>query len=174
MTYHLGGDFFRDPDGTLAWGAEAYIKRLVNQCQSIFDALPKELTSPIDKDDHPELDTSEELPIEGIGQYQSLIGAFQWAVLLGRYDIHCATMTIGKFRFAPWQGHLDLLQHVCGYLRKYPDAAICFWTGIPDYICQKQSTFLGLWTAIRWRKFYMLMAMAKIMVARAETMLLCC
>ena len=22
ITYHLGGDFFRDPDGTLAWGAK--------------------------------------------------------------------------------------------------------------------------------------------------------
>ena len=133
ITYHLGGDFFRDPDGTLAWGAKTYIKRVVNQCQSIFGALPKEWTSPIDKDDHPELDTSEELPIEGIGHYQSLIGAFQWAVSLGRYDIHCATMTMGKFRFAPRQGHLDRLQRVCGYLRKYPDAAIRFRTGIPDY-----------------------------------------
>jgi hypothetical protein len=66
ITYHLGGDFFRDPDGTLAWGAKSYIKRVVNQCQSIFGALPKEWTSQIDKDDHPELDTSEELPIEGI------------------------------------------------------------------------------------------------------------
>jgi hypothetical protein len=31
ITYHLGGDFFRDPDGTLAWGAKKYIKRVVNQ-----------------------------------------------------------------------------------------------------------------------------------------------
>ncbi len=26
--YHLGGDFSRDPDGTLAWGAKTYIKRV--------------------------------------------------------------------------------------------------------------------------------------------------
>jgi hypothetical protein len=67
ITYHLGGDFFRDPDGTLAWGAKMYIKCVINQCQSIFGALHTKRTSPIDKDDHPELDTSEELPIEGIG-----------------------------------------------------------------------------------------------------------
>jgi hypothetical protein len=42
-------------------------------------------------------------------------------------------MTMGKFRFAPRQGHLDRLQHVCSYLLKYPDAAIQFRTGIPDY-----------------------------------------
>jgi hypothetical protein len=42
-------------------------------------------------------------------------------------------MPMGKFRFAPRQGHLDCLQRVCSYLRKCPDAAIRFRTGIPDY-----------------------------------------
>ena len=28
-SYHLGGNFSRDPDGTLAWGAERYISRLL-------------------------------------------------------------------------------------------------------------------------------------------------
>jgi hypothetical protein len=141
ITYHLGGDFFRDPDDTLAWGAKTYIKRIVNQCQSIFGALPKEWTSPSDKDDHPELDTSEELSTEGIQHYQSLIGAFQWAVSLGRYDIHCATITMGKFRFVPQQGHLDRPQRVSGYLRKYPDAAIRLRTEIPDYSHLDHATF---------------------------------
>ena len=27
--YHLGGDFFRDKDGTLCCGAQTYVKRLV-------------------------------------------------------------------------------------------------------------------------------------------------
>jgi hypothetical protein len=38
-----------------------------------------------------------------------------------------------KSHVAPWQGHLDHLQRVCSYLRKYPDAVIWFRTGIPDY-----------------------------------------
>jgi hypothetical protein len=101
ITYHLGGDYFSEPDDTLTWGAKRSTKRVVNQCQSIFGALPKEWTSPIDKDDHPELDTSGEPPIKGIEHYQSLIGAFQWTVSLGCYDIHCATMTLGKFQFVP-------------------------------------------------------------------------
>jgi hypothetical protein len=42
-------------------------------------------------------------------------------------------MTMGKFCFAPLQGYFDRLQHICGYLRKYPDAATWFWTGISDY-----------------------------------------
>jgi hypothetical protein len=133
ITYHLGGDFYRDPDGTLAWGAKTYCKRIVNQCESIFGALPKEYTSPIDKDDHPELDTTEEAGPEDIKSYQSLIGSFQWAISLGRYDIYCATMSMGRFRAAPKVGHLKRLNRICGYLKKYPEGAIRFRTEIPDY-----------------------------------------
>jgi hypothetical protein len=133
ITYHLGGDFYRDPDGTLCWGAKTYIKRIINQYEAIFKKLPKEYTSPIDKDDHPELDLSDELPIDQIRDYQSFIGAFQWTIALGRYDIHCATMTMGRFRAAPRAGHLKRLERIVGFLKKYPDGAIRFRTGIPDY-----------------------------------------
>jgi hypothetical protein len=82
---------------------------------------------------------SEELPIEGIQHYQSLTGVFQWAISLSTCDdIHCAT---GKFSFAPRQGHLDRLQCICGSLQKYPDAAIWFLTGIPDYSHLHHVTF---------------------------------
>jgi hypothetical protein len=66
ITYHLGGDFSRDPDGTPALGAKTYTQRIINQCHSILGGLPNEWTSPINKDDHPELNSSEELPIKGI------------------------------------------------------------------------------------------------------------
>jgi hypothetical protein len=111
ITYHLGGDFFRDPDCTLAcWGAKTYIKCIVNQCQSIVGDLPKKWTSPFNKDDHPEPDPSEELSFDVIQHYQRLIGAFHWGVSPSRYNIsHCATMTMRKFRAAPRQGHIDRL-----------------------------------------------------------------
>jgi hypothetical protein len=80
--YYLGGDFYRDPDGILAWGAKTYCKRVVNQCEAIFRVPPKEYTSLIDKDDHPELDMTEEASPEKIKQYQTLIGCFQWQSLL--------------------------------------------------------------------------------------------
>jgi hypothetical protein len=106
ITYHLGGDFYRDPDGTLAWGAKTYVKRIIEQSQSIFGSLPKEYTSPINKDNHPKLDLSDELPYDKIQDYQSLMGAFQWVVALGRYDIQCSVMTMGRFGAAPRIGHL--------------------------------------------------------------------
>jgi hypothetical protein len=133
ISYHLGGNFYRDPDGTLAWGAKTYCKHVVNQYESIFGAQPKEYTSPIDKDDHPELDMTEDANPEEIKHDQSLIGSFQWAISLGRYDIFCATMSMGRFRCAPKVGHLQRLIRICGYLKKYPDGAIRFQTEIPDY-----------------------------------------
>jgi hypothetical protein len=51
--------------------------------------------------DHPELDCSELLNHEDTKIYQSLIGALQWVVQLGRIDIITAVMTMSRFRAAP-------------------------------------------------------------------------
>jgi hypothetical protein len=114
--------------------AKSYIKRMLSNYERMFDGeTPKMYTSPIEKGDHPELDQSTELDIIGIIKYQSMIGALQWAVSLGRFDIFCAVMTLGRFRAAPRDGHLLRVKRIYGYLRKYPDGAIRFRTGLPDY-----------------------------------------
>ena len=56
----------------------------------LFGEKPKPYTSPLEKGDHPELDTLDELGDTDIKKYQSLIGALQWAVTLGRIDITTA------------------------------------------------------------------------------------
>jgi hypothetical protein len=131
-SYHLGGNFTRDPDGTLAWGAKSYIKRMLDNYKIMFGDLPKMCSSPLVAGDSPELDTSTELGPEDIKKYQSVIGALQWCVTLGRFDIACALMTLSRFRVAPRVGHLDRAKRICGYLRKMDDAAIRIRTGIPD------------------------------------------
>jgi hypothetical protein len=50
--------------------------------------------SPLEKGDHPELDTSELCTTEQIAQYQSMIGALQWIVSNGRFDINTSIMTM--------------------------------------------------------------------------------
>ena len=55
------------------------------------------MTSPIEKNDHPELDTWDLLDDEGIVKYQSLIGALQWVVSIGWYDVIAAVMTLSSF-----------------------------------------------------------------------------
>jgi hypothetical protein len=40
--YHLGGDFFRDNDGTLGWGAHTYIKKVLVNYEIMFGKQPTE------------------------------------------------------------------------------------------------------------------------------------
>ena len=42
-------------------------------------------------------------------------------------------MSLSRYRHAPRKGHLDRLMRVCGYVRKFPQAAIRICTGIPNH-----------------------------------------
>jgi len=129
--YHLGGNFGRDPDGTLFWGAQSYVEKMLNNYERLFGSQPKKYSAPLDKDDSPELDQTDLLNEGQRTVYQSLIGALQWCVTLGRFDIAVSVMTMSSFRAAPREGHLERLKRIYGYLRKHPEGAIRFRTGIP-------------------------------------------
>jgi hypothetical protein len=102
ISFHLGMDFFRDDDGTLCIAPLKYIEKIVANYERIFGKSPRQsYTSPIEKGDHPELDTSELLDHQGILTYQSLIGALQWTISIGRLDVTTAVMTMSGFREAP-------------------------------------------------------------------------
>jgi hypothetical protein len=70
----------------------------------------------LEKSDHPEIDTTDELDQVGIKIYQSMMGSLQGAISLGRFDIQTATMTMSRFRTAPRKGHLERLKRIYGYL----------------------------------------------------------
>jgi hypothetical protein len=74
------------------------------------------VTSPLEKGDHPELDTSELFTTEQIAQYQFMIGALQCIVTIGCFDIITAVMIMSGFRMAPRVGHLNRLKRIYGYL----------------------------------------------------------
>ncbi len=134
IKYHLGSNFERDSeDNTLVMSPTKYISRMLDNYSRMFDGLPREVATPLIKGDHPELDTSHELDSDGIKVYQSLIGALQWVVTLGRLDIATGVMTLSSFRAAPRMGHLDRAKRIYGYLRKMKHGAIRFRVGIPDY-----------------------------------------
>src|SRR5699024_9671156 len=97
IDYHLGGNFARDSDGTLRYGPRKYIDKLMTSYNKLFSSMPKEYKSPLESGDHPELDDSPELDELGIKQYQSMIGALQWTVSLGRFDILAAVMSLSCF-----------------------------------------------------------------------------
>jgi hypothetical protein len=141
IKYHLGGDFERDKDGTLSWGSKTYVKRMLKN----YGEPPKEFLTPLDKDDHPELDMTPELDLDGVKKHQSLVGALQRAVSIGHFDIAVHVMTLGRHRAAPHVGHLDRLKRIHGYLKKHSDAAIYFRVGIPDYSEQDASYVKHSW-----------------------------
>jgi hypothetical protein len=77
LTYHFRCDYFRDHDETLCSGPRKYITKMMDQFKNMYDFKPKEYISPLEKGDHPEVDTSEELDDEGIKLYQTMIRCLQ-------------------------------------------------------------------------------------------------
>jgi hypothetical protein len=78
LSFHLGFDYFRNEDGTRCYRPKNYITRMVDAYLRMFGSQPSpKHRSPLVKNNHPELDTSELLDDGGIAQYQSLIGILQ-------------------------------------------------------------------------------------------------
>ena len=118
--YHLGGDFFRDSNGTLCYSAQTYIKRMVTDFRFLFgEDPPSKVLSPLPKGDHPELDDSPLCTPDQTSKFQSLIGALQWTISLCCLDIANAVMTLSRFRSQPQIGHLDRAKNIVGYLKSF-------------------------------------------------------
>jgi len=131
--FHLGCDFFRDEEGVLCYAPKKYIEKILENYHRIFGTWPKPATSPLTTGDHPELDTSELLNEDDQKVYQSLIGALQWVIQIGRFDIQTAVMTLSRYHTMPRQGHLDRVKRIHGYLSKMRHATIKIRTDTPDY-----------------------------------------
>ena len=101
MTYHLGADYFEDPDGTFVSQPKKYIDKLADTYKRLFNEdPPKGYKTPLDKNDHQELDTSEILEGDMAAKYLTMVGQLQWLVTLGRFDIHAQVATMSRFRAA--------------------------------------------------------------------------
>ena len=134
LTYHLGADYFEDPDGTFVSQPKKYIDKLADTYKKLFNEDPPNgYKTPLDKNDHPELDTSEILEGDMAAKYLTMVGQLQWLVTLGRFDIHAQVATMSRFRAAPRQGHMDRLKRIYSYVIRTKDYAIRFRTEKPDY-----------------------------------------
>ena len=78
MSYHLGGDYFEDPDGTFVSKPRKYIGELAENYKRLFnEELTKGHMSPLDKNNHPELDTSDILEGDMASKYPTMVGQLQ-------------------------------------------------------------------------------------------------
>ena len=127
ITYHLGCDFFQDKEGVMSLCPKRYIKKMVVTFEQMFGSKPKTYSSLLEKNDHPELDTSDELDAEGIRKFQALLRAIQWSVLIGRLDVATVVTTLSKFPVATLVGHMDRVKRIIGYLWKMKHGTIGFW-----------------------------------------------
>ena len=86
---NLGDDYFEDPDGTIVSQPKKYIYELADTYKILFNEdSPKGYKTPLDKNDHPELEASEILEGDMTAKYLTMVGQLQWLVTLGRFDIH--------------------------------------------------------------------------------------
>ena len=76
-TYHLGADYFEDTDGTFVSQPKKYIDKLADTYKRLFNEdPPKGYKTPLDKNDHPELDTSEILEGDMAAKYLTMVGNY--------------------------------------------------------------------------------------------------
>ena len=84
LTYHLGDDYFEDADGTFACQRKKYIDKLADTYKRLFNEdPPKGYKTHLDKNDHPELNTSEVLEGDMAAKYLNMVGQHQWLATLG-------------------------------------------------------------------------------------------
>ena len=128
----LGCNFFRDDDGRLCYSPKNYLLKMETQYKLLFGTSPKHYASPLEENDHPELDESDFLNETDTQIYQSLIGSAQWIIQIGRFDIAVHVMTLSSFRAQPRKGHLDRIKRIIGYLSKIKHSVIRIRTAMPD------------------------------------------
>jgi hypothetical protein len=133
-TFHLGMEFSQNTDGVLCLSPKRYIDQMTALYHNIFGTNPcQKYSSPLEPGDHPEIDDSEFLDAHQTQQYQSLIGALQWVITIGQFDIHIAVMTLLSFHAMPQCGHMEHVKQIYGYLARMSEGVIRVQTGEPDY-----------------------------------------
>jgi hypothetical protein len=95
---------------------------MIDTYVQLYGEKPRKASSPLEQNDHPEMDDSPFLRQDEMQQFQSLIGAMQWAVSIGRLDIVTAVMSLSSFRTMPRRGHLERAKQIYGYLQKMKEA----------------------------------------------------
>ncbi|KAG7345437.1 hypothetical protein IV203_032968 [Nitzschia inconspicua] len=123
-----------DEDGTLCMEQRKYLEKMIDGYVRFFGSKPRtNACAPLERGDHPEMDTSPFLDEEKTKIYQSLIGALQWIITIGRFDVFSAVTTMSSFRAAPRKGHLERIKRIYSYLHKMSDGKIWVRVEEPDY-----------------------------------------
>jgi hypothetical protein len=116
IDFHLWQSFSWNEDGEMEITAKHYVDKMIDTYVQLFGEKPRKALSPLEQNDHPEMDDSPFLGQDETQQFQSLIGAMQWAVSIRRLDIATAVMSLSSFCAMPMRGHLERAKRIYGYL----------------------------------------------------------
>jgi hypothetical protein len=116
INFHLVQSFSWNDDGEMKISAKCYLDKMMDTYFQLSGEKPRKASSPLEQNDYLEMDDSPFLGQDQTQQFQSLIGAMQWAVLIGRLDIVTAVMSLSSFRAMPRRGHLKRAKQIYGYL----------------------------------------------------------
>jgi hypothetical protein len=124
IDFHLGQSFSWNDDGEMEISAKCYVDKMIGTYVQLYGKKPRKASSPLEQNDHLEMDNSPFLGQDKTQQFQSLIGAMQWEVSIGRLDIVTAVMSLSSFCTMPSRGHLKRAKRIYGYLPKMKEARI--------------------------------------------------
>ena len=111
-----------------------YIEKTEGNLHKTFITEPsKGLKTPLEKNDHPELDTTDILEGQQVNHCLTMVGQLQWLITLGRFDIQAQVISMSRFRAQPRQGHRERLQRTYAYVIRTKDYATRFRTTEPNY-----------------------------------------
>jgi hypothetical protein len=82
IDFHLGQSFSWNDDGEMEISVKCYADKMMDTYIKLYGEKPRKASSPLEQNDHPEMDNSPFLGQDETQQFQSLIGAMQWAVTI--------------------------------------------------------------------------------------------
>ena len=112
--------------------ARTYIRNKCEKIETIFKLVLHKYNAPMDEKYHPELDSTDLLVGDDITKYRMLIGCGNWAVTLGRYDVHYAISSMARYSHLPRKGHLIATLRIFGYLKWFLKKKVVIDTTISD------------------------------------------
>ena len=132
--YYSGADIrYNDNEKCWEWMSRTYINNIATKLEKNMDMQLRTYGSPLDENDHPELDDTDFLAGDMVQKYQMLLGCAQWAVTLGRFDVQYATNTLARYGAKPREGHFRRMLRVFGYLKSHNRTRIQMDPRDPDY-----------------------------------------
>ncbi|KAG7337681.1 reverse transcriptase RNA-dependent DNA polymerase [Nitzschia inconspicua] len=116
IPHHLKLQFSQDEDRTPRLGQKKYPKKITEGYVCFFGSKPRtNACAPLERGDHPEMDILPFLDEEKTKMYQSLIGALQWIITIGWFNIFPTLITMSFIQDAPRYRHLEKIsrRHSC-------------------------------------------------------------